>query len=247
MSNASITPFFFKGGPIGILLIHGFTASPTEMLPLGKYLHQCGFTVLGICLKGHGTTPEAMARCHWTEWYASAESGLDQLTPTVETVFVVGLSMGAILSVLLAAHHGERIRALSLLGPAFYLSTRILFLAPLLRYILPGIKKSPATLAYYEKHDLFSYPIMPTPALAQLHHLIEHGRKALRRINLPTQILLGTQDPTVPIASGARLFNALQTPYKSLIHLPKSHHILTVEPDAPTLFSLVETFIRQQH
>jgi len=100
-------------------------------------------------------------------------------------------------------------------------------------------------LAYYKKHGLFSYPLMPTPALAQLHRLIVHGRKALRRIDHPTQIFLGSQDPTVPISAGARLFAELKTPHKSLVHLPNSHHILTVEPDTPALFSLVEAFIRQ--
>jgi carboxylesterase len=245
MLNTPVPPFFLKGGPVGVLLIHGFTASPTEMRPLGDYLHQRGFTVSGICLAGHGTTPEEMARCSWTEWYISAESGLEELGQHVETIFVAGLSMGGILSVLLADRYGDKIRALSLLGPAFYLSTRILFIAQFLRYILPGIKKSSATLAYYKKHGLFSYPLMPTPALAQLHRLIVHGRKALRRIDHPTQIFLGSQDPTVPISAGARLFAELKTPHKSLVHLPNSHHILTVEPDTPALFSLVEAFIRQ--
>ena len=39
-----LTPqaFFLEGGPLGALLIHGFTASPTEMRLVGEYLNERG-------------------------------------------------------------------------------------------------------------------------------------------------------------------------------------------------------------
>ena len=33
-------PFFLEGGPVGVLLVHGFTGSPPEMRLVGDYLHQ---------------------------------------------------------------------------------------------------------------------------------------------------------------------------------------------------------------
>ena len=58
-------PFFIKShgikeGKKGILLIHGFPASPAEMKPLGESLHDHGHTVYGVRLKGHGTSPYDM-------------------------------------------------------------------------------------------------------------------------------------------------------------------------------------------
>jgi carboxylesterase len=41
-------PFFFPGGPTGCLLMHGFTAMPEEMLPLGEFLDSWGYSVLGM-------------------------------------------------------------------------------------------------------------------------------------------------------------------------------------------------------
>ncbi|MCJ7702352.1 MAG: hypothetical protein MUO62_12275 [Anaerolineales bacterium] len=38
-------PFTFLGGRVGILLIHGFKATPAEMRPLAEFLHAKGFTV----------------------------------------------------------------------------------------------------------------------------------------------------------------------------------------------------------
>ena len=56
-------PFFYPGNETGCLLIHGFTGAPTEMQPLGKYLADCGYSVLGIRLAGHGTGRRPGGRC----------------------------------------------------------------------------------------------------------------------------------------------------------------------------------------
>ena len=37
--------FHFKGNEIGILLIHGFTATTTEVRLIAEKLHQAGYTV----------------------------------------------------------------------------------------------------------------------------------------------------------------------------------------------------------
>lgn len=55
-------PFAFAGGPIGVLLVHGFTGAPQEMRGLGRFLAENGMTVLGIRLPGHGTRPEDLER-----------------------------------------------------------------------------------------------------------------------------------------------------------------------------------------
>ena len=47
--------FFLPGTNGGaVLLIHGYTGTPAEMRPLGDYLQQLGYTVLGVRLAGHG-------------------------------------------------------------------------------------------------------------------------------------------------------------------------------------------------
>ena len=50
------SPFILEGGTVGVLLIHGFTGSPTEMRLVGEYLNQHKITVSAPCLPGHGTT-----------------------------------------------------------------------------------------------------------------------------------------------------------------------------------------------
>ncbi|GIT63574.1 MAG: hypothetical protein Ct9H300mP21_11200 [Pseudomonadota bacterium] len=50
--------FFLGGGKIGVLLLHGLLQTPAEVRPPAKRFHDSGFTVSGVLLPGHGTTPE---------------------------------------------------------------------------------------------------------------------------------------------------------------------------------------------
>src|SRR5512133_1723378 len=84
------------------LLIHGFTSIPKEMRWLGEFLNGQGYTCLGIRLTGHATQPEAMIRSNWTDWIASVEDGYNLLSGLTNRIFLVGLSMGGVLSLLMA-------------------------------------------------------------------------------------------------------------------------------------------------
>lgn len=97
-------PFLFPGGRIGCLLVHGLTGTPKEMRWMGEYLHQHGYTVLAVRLAGHATTVEDLARTRWQDWLASVEDGLCLLQDSCDKVFVAGLSLGAVLALMAAAH-----------------------------------------------------------------------------------------------------------------------------------------------
>src|SRR5438270_13533902 len=93
--------------PDACLLIHGFTGSPWDMRPLGDALAARGYRVKGVRLPGHGGEPEAMAGVSARDWEEACETALDSLASTPR-VFVAGLSMGALLALLLAARRPER-------------------------------------------------------------------------------------------------------------------------------------------
>ena len=78
MPKPSPEPYLLQAGSIGVLLIHGFTASPTELRPVGTYLHERGFTVLGARLTGHGTRLNDLRATARSDWEVSAHSALEQ-------------------------------------------------------------------------------------------------------------------------------------------------------------------------
>ena len=95
--------FFFKGGQVGVLCLHGFTASPAEVRWLGEHLAGHDYTVYGPRLPGHAPHPHDLARYRWQDWYLTALDGCHLLHSHCQQVFVVGHSMGGCLALLLAA------------------------------------------------------------------------------------------------------------------------------------------------
>ena len=102
MTDPMAQPFFFPGGEHGVVLIHGFTGSSGHMRLLGEHLRGAGFTVRGINLPGHGTRLEDMARYTWKDWLQSAKLAVAQMQEQCRYVSVAGLSMGGVLTLLIA-------------------------------------------------------------------------------------------------------------------------------------------------
>jgi carboxylesterase len=101
--RAVIDEVFIAGGDRGCLLLHGFTGTPLEMVPLAEALAQDGFTVHVARLAGHGTSPEDLAQTTWGDWLGSARSAYRALRARCSSIAVGGLSMGGAIALHLAA------------------------------------------------------------------------------------------------------------------------------------------------
>lgn len=86
-----------------VLLLHGYTGAPSEMRPLGDYLHALGYTVSCVRLPGHGTSIKDLEATTATDWYCAAEAECLELLARFDSVYVAGLSMGGLLAIKLAA------------------------------------------------------------------------------------------------------------------------------------------------
>ena len=68
-------PFYYPGGRVGCLCLHGLAASPAEVSWLGAYLAGRGLTVCGLRLAGHGADYRHLRYLRWQDWYLSALDG----------------------------------------------------------------------------------------------------------------------------------------------------------------------------
>lgn len=109
--------FFWKGGETGVLLLHGLTATTAEVRPLAKRLLTEGYTVSGILLPGHGTTPENLSQTHREDWLKASKEAYNELKRECSSVIVGGESAGALLALHLASEQPE-IKGLLLYTPA---------------------------------------------------------------------------------------------------------------------------------
>src|SRR5215471_5057872 len=110
-----IHPIELPGGKKGVILFHGFSATPECLNYLAQSLNKAKFTVLAPDLAGHGTHAEHLAQTSWLDWYKTAEEAYFELKRNCTEVSVAGLSMGGLLALHLAYAHKE-IHALSLLA-----------------------------------------------------------------------------------------------------------------------------------
>lgn len=241
-------PFYFEGSEdTSILLVHGFTASPTEMLPLGKFLNDKGFTVHGVQLAGHGTDYRDMVNCTWYDWYNSVEEGYSHLKDNFNRIIPIGLSMGALLCLnLVQSYPKTQFPKLLLLAPPFSLKSRLAMLAPILNLFVKFSYKGEDTLHYFKKNQLYSYMYRPTASIIQLTRLMKHIKQQTNSIDIPTLIFYGAKDDMISIPAIKVAKNSLfsQTAEITIKELPNSGHILTVEPDSYSMFNIIENFLK---
>ncbi|MDH7489150.1 MAG: alpha/beta fold hydrolase [Anaerolineae bacterium] len=227
-------PFYFRGGPVGCLLIHGFTGSPPEMRPLGEYLARQGLTVSGPLLAGHGTDYHDLAKTTWRDWYASAEEALVRLQAECVRVFVGGLSLGSLLTLRLAALHPD-IAGVVLYSPALIASDwRMKFVRPF-RYIMRWNRKEEpqdADLTDPEAHKmLWSYDVIPGESAYQVSLIQKEARRLLPSITTPVLIFQSSRDALIRHHCGQIVHDEIGSADKTLIVLHNSGHCLTVDSE----------------
>ena len=235
-------PFFVAGGPIGCLLLHGFTAAPREMRPMGQFLNERGITVHGARLAGHGTRPEDLACATWRDWYASALGAVRELRGRCRAVFACGLSLGGALSLLLAADK-EVDGAIAVNTPLHPYDRRLKvarFLSPFKPYTPKGLANlhDPTALA-----DHADYVRIPTRAAAELHRLTRVLERALPHIDTPVLVIQSRLDRVVPPENGQTIFDRTATSDKRLVWLARGGHIATEDYDKEIVFEEALRFI----
>ena len=249
--DAAKTASFTLGPPsaeavAAVLLIHGFTGSPWEVRPLGEALAARGFHARGIRLPGHGIGPEGMAWVTYRDWEDAADEALQTLS-AFKHVFVAGLSMGALLGMVLAARYPERVKGLALMAPVWKLRQldgrilRRLRWLPLAEWTGLWIKKTTTDLD--DDAARADAPILSRYPLARLYDLFtiqDHARAAVPEVRCPALVAAAEQDHVVDFHSLETL--ASQLPHARLLRLRHGFHILPRDKDRAVLADAVSGF-----
>jgi carboxylesterase len=238
-------PFFLQGGPVGVLLIHGFTGAPPEMRRLGDYLHEQGCTVSAPLLPGHGTSVADLNKRRWTEWMSHAEDALGELREICQTVFVGGLSLGALITLYLAAQHPD-LPGVMAYSPAVFPSDRRLYLTPLMKLFL-GVNPVGNDSDLTDKTAdacLWSYSETPIAAAAELLYTMAEVRALLPQVTCPLLIMYSTGDRSIRGDSGSFTYRHAGSKDKELVELRNSGHCITVDTEWRDVAAKTLAFIR---
>jgi len=238
-------PFLFIGDAIGILLVHGFTGTPKEMRTMGEYFAAQGHTVLGIRLPGHATQPADLPHIHWVDWLQAVEDGYHLLHSAGRRVFIMGLSMGGILT-LTAASRLPVNGAVAMSTPYSLPDDPRL---PYIQYIapfMPSLSKGPS-----DWHDQamrleqVEYPYNPTRAIVELRDLLEVMRQSLPKITAPVLLVHSRQDGSVSPENMQRIYESLGSKDKSMLWLEQSGHVVSRDQERERVFEAALAFVRR--
>ena len=205
--------------PLGVVLVHGFLASPAEIRDFADELFALGFPVLGVRLKGHGTSPWDLRERSWQDWQDSVRRGFSIMAELAPRVALVGFSTGGALSLILASERPARLAGVVAASVPMKFQDRGMRFVPLVhganrlvRWVssFEGIKPFQSNES---EHPHINYRQMPVRGLYELTVLVDVLKASLAQVACPVTLLQGSDDPVVVPESGASLL-------ESLAHVP---------------------------
>ena len=216
---------------------------------MGDYLNEKGFTCLGIRLHGHATKPEDMIASRWTDWLASVEDGFNLLSGMTDRIYVLGLSMGGVLSLLVASIFDvQGVVAMSTpyrLKDDYPVWTLRLF-SKFMEYHekskqIPGSNwRDKAAFA-----DHISYPHTPIRSVGELQILLAKMRESLPDIRKPVLLMHSLTDDYVPPVNMDWIYDGLvNAPKKEKVYITESSHVVTKDAARQRVFESAFNFIQ---
>jgi len=250
---------FLKGtNDSAVILAHGMTGSPQEMKFFAEFLNQKGYSVLCPRLANHGQPIEVLKKTKWQEFYQSIKATFQEALSGHKFIFAAGLSMGALLVLLLADEFGDQISAVSCLSPTLFYDG---WNTPWTKYLLPfvfatslknwlyfkeerpyGIKNeriqqlmdryySKAGLYDIKHVDRFGYPYFPVTLFYQLNLCVKYLSKRLPYIHNPVQLIQARNDDITSIKNSQFIYDRIKSDIKELALLDDSYHVITADQE----------------
>ncbi|MBW6508589.1 MAG: alpha/beta fold hydrolase [Desulfuromonadales bacterium] len=225
-----------------VVLIHGFGATPRSIFPVATALYNHRYTVAGVRLPGHGTSPDDLKKRKAAEWVTTACAAFDELADRGMNVSVGGLSTGALVTLTLASQ--RPLHKLLLFSPFLQLRHHLAPFAGFLSFFFPYQK----SVVDQSERD-FYYSLRPLKAISQINRLLRDIPRILPQIKTPTLVLTSTGDATIAPGTALKLYERLGTPHK-ILHTYGNNvpHVLTTaeNPELDDVLQRCLEFMNQE-
>ncbi len=220
---------------LGVVLVHGFLASPAELRELGDKLAALGYPVIGVRLRGHGTSPWDLRDRTWHEWLGSVRRGFEIMSAFTEKVCLIGFSTGGALSLRLAAEHPEKLAGVAAVAVPVKFRNRNMIFVP----VIQGINKLAQWIWSLEglmpfrpndsEHPKINYRHMPIRGLFELGQLVDDMKSNLADVTCPVAVIQGTEDPVIDPESAELVLDGVASKETSIHMIPSRRHGILAE------------------
>ncbi len=254
-----------------IVLIHGLTGTPNEMRFLATYMNKKGYTVICPRLANHGESIWVLKHTKWQEFYESVRKLFTEgeLAGHAGPIFTGGLSMGALLALLLADEFKERVAGVCCLAPTLFYDG---WNTPWSRFFLPlgyftplryfsyfkeeppyGIKNEAiqsrihryyanVSLKDIENVNQYGYPYFPVTQLIQLKYLVKYMARKLPSMRFPVQLIQAKDDDMTSVKNSKFIYDRISSSIKEIVLLYNSYHVVTADQERDIVAAKMENF-----
>lgn len=260
-----------------VLLLHGLTGSPMELAFVARHLHmEGGSTVWCPHLVNHGAPLNVLATTRSGQLYESARSHFLVARETARTagvpLVVGGLSLGAVLSLLLAAEFPDSISGVMCLAPTlFYDGWNV----PWFHRLIPLIDYTPLKyFAYFREEAPYGlkdeslrkrvarayqtvslpanddsgqhgYAHFPVRLFCESRHLIARCVRSLRQVKAPLLIVQAEQDDIAGPRNSRHIFDNVGSTQKDILLLNNSFHMVTADLERDRVAAIMAGFCQR--
>jgi carboxylesterase len=257
-----------------LLLFHGLTGSPAELSYIAHYVHRRGgFNVDCPQLVNHGQPIAVLARTRMDEICDGARRDFARAREACANeglpLIVGGLSLGAILSLMLAAEEPDAVAGVVCMSPTlFYDGWNVPWthrLIPLADYTpfkyFAYLREGPPyglknealrarVAAQYESASLrdqefatrLGYAHFPIALFCEMRHLIRRCIALLPRVTAPLLLLQAEDDDMTSPRNSQFIYDRVAATHKKLVLVRRSYHVITADDDREEVAAAVTTF-----
>ena len=252
----------------GVLVIHGMTGTPLEMRPVSRFLKRQGYRVAVPLLRGHGAGHQELLATTWRDWLAGVREEADTLCAECDHVFVVGLSVSALLVTLVAADN-PRISGVVLLSthlglwrkenlPWNYFLFPFVTLTGFLRRHVWWTEKPPYGIRDVRLQNKIEAAIKSSKngeteanglfrtyveSIYQANLLVVEALKQAPRVSAPALVLHSMEDTLYGLNNATRIYSRLGSASKEIVLITGCDHVMTVDLRKDDVARLVYEFI----
>ncbi|MCP3904226.1 MAG: alpha/beta fold hydrolase [Planctomycetes bacterium] len=247
-------PFFLehRNPRAGIVVAHGYLSTPEQIRPLAEHLHARGFSVYGVRLDGHGTTPEHLDEVTWQGWMDSLTHAYEAVRHHSGTVIVGGFSLGGVLAALLAARCGVAVDGLFTINAPMKLRNPWAPLVPVvlrLDRLVHRLRRRTEAPSRSVRNDSESpdinYDTDYLWGIRELRRAIRACRRGLPDVTAPSLVMQCDDDPVVDPRSASILHDRLGSETRLVVRMPGARHLIVRGDRSAHVFDRVDAFVER--
>jgi carboxylesterase len=228
---------------VGVVLLHGFGGSPRDLRAWGEALAEAGMAVAIPRLPGHGTRWKDLERTGFDDWLSAADAAVSTAYAEHGAVYVMGLSLGALLALRLAELRPSAVAGLVLVNPLVSVVSGTPRPLPLARVFRRSARVKAPNDIKQPRRSAVAYDRIPLRAAASAQKAGNVVLAELPGVKQPVLLVTSSEDHVVAPTDGERVAAGLTGAEVTRIRFADSYHFVPLDNDGPKLFQESIAFI----